>query len=69
MKMIKYRIEHKNKWDNFVHNSKNATFLFQRDFMDYHQDRFEDFSLMVYKNETLYALLPANKKNGSGDYN
>jgi len=31
--------------------------------MDYHQDRFEDFSLMIYKNEKLYALLPANKKN------
>ena len=30
--------------------------------MDYHQDRFEDLSLMVYKDDKLYALLPANKK-------
>lgn len=29
--------------------------------MDYHQDRFEDFSLMVYKNDNLIAVLPANK--------
>ncbi|MEO6348769.1 MAG: GNAT family N-acetyltransferase [Aquaticitalea sp.] len=29
--------------------------------MDYHQDRFEDFSLMVFKDEILMALLPANK--------
>lgn len=29
--------------------------------MDYHQDRFEDFSLMVFKDEKLIALLPANK--------
>lgn len=29
--------------------------------MDYHQDRFEDFSLMVFKNDKLLALLPANK--------
>ena len=28
--------------------------------MDYHQDRFEDFSLMVYRNEKLIALLPAH---------
>ncbi len=28
--------------------------------MDYHSDRFEDFSLMVYKGEKLYAVLPAN---------
>lgn len=39
---------------------KNATFLFQRDFMDYHSDRFEDFSLLIYKDEELYAVLPAN---------
>ena len=35
--------------------------MFQRDFMEYHKDRFEDFSLMVFKNEKLVAVLPANK--------
>jgi len=44
-----------------VDKSKNATFLFKRDFMEYHQDRFEDFSLMVFRNDKLFALLPANK--------
>jgi hypothetical protein len=44
-----------------VDKSKNATFLFKRDFIEYHQDRFEDFSLMVFKNEKLIAVLPANK--------
>jgi hypothetical protein len=29
--------------------------------MDYHKDRFEDFSLMVFKKEELIAILPANK--------
>ena len=29
--------------------------------MEYHQDRFEDFSLLVFKEEELIALLPANK--------
>jgi hypothetical protein len=28
--------------------------------MDYHKDRFEDFSLLIYKNDKLYAVLPAN---------
>ncbi|MBC3844829.1 GNAT family N-acetyltransferase [Winogradskyella echinorum] len=28
--------------------------------MDYHSDRFKDFSVMIYKDEELYALLPAN---------
>lgn len=35
--------------------------MFNRDFMDYHQDRFEDFSLLVFKNKKLVAILPANK--------
>ena len=29
--------------------------------MDYHADRFEDYSLMVYYKSELYALLPANR--------
>ena len=48
------------EWDVFVKKAKNATFLFQRDFMDYHYDRFIDFSVMVYRDKELYALLPAN---------
>ena len=28
--------------------------------MEYHQDRFDDFSLMIYNAKTLIALLPAN---------
>jgi hypothetical protein len=48
-------------WNAFIGQAKNATFLFHRDFMDYHKDRFEDFSLMIYKNEKVVAVLPANK--------
>ena len=43
--------------------SKNATFLFFRDFIEYHQDRFEDYSLLVYKNKALITVFPANKFN------
>ena len=35
-------------WDDFVKRSKNATFLHLRDYMDYHADRFADFSLMAF---------------------
>ena len=48
------------EWNAFVAESKNGTFLFDRRFMDYHQDRFHDHSLMVYREQRLYALLPAN---------
>lgn len=30
--------------------------------MEYHQDRFDDFSLLIFKGEELYAVLPANVK-------
>lgn len=58
--VVKYSSLYSNDWNNFVKNSKNGTFLFHRDFMEYHSDRFDDFSLMVYKKEKLLALLPAN---------
>ncbi|MFE3870844.1 GNAT family N-acetyltransferase [Flavobacterium sp. ZS1P70] len=48
-------------WNAFVGQAKNATFLFHRDFIEYHKDRFEDYSLMVFDNEKLVAILPANK--------
>jgi hypothetical protein len=31
--------------------------------MDYHSDRFQDYSLMFYRNGGLYALLPANRED------
>ncbi|OUL63524.1 GNAT family N-acetyltransferase [Flavobacterium sp. AJR] len=49
------------KWNDFIGQAKNATFLFHRDFMEYHKDRFEDFSLLVFENEKLVSVLPANK--------
>lgn len=52
-------------WNDFIALAKNATFLFHRDFMEYHQDRFEDFSLLVFEDEKLKAVLPANKKGNS----
>lgn len=47
-------------WNDFVKRSKQGTFLFDRRYMDYHRDRFSDYSLLFYKKEKLYALLPAN---------
>ncbi|MGP8216192.1 MAG: GNAT family N-acetyltransferase [Bacteroidia bacterium] len=60
MKIIRYNSKFKNEWDEFVEKSRNGTFLFKRSFMDYHADRFHDYSLMVYDDCKLIALLPAN---------
>ncbi|WP_281631786.1 FemAB family protein [Flavobacterium luteolum] len=58
----KYSQDDYSIWNNFVAQAKNATFLFHRDFMEYHKDRFEDFSLLIFEEEKLRAVLPANKK-------
>ena len=48
------------EWNAFVAQSKNGTFLFDRRFMDYHADRFQDYSLMFYDEDRLLAVMPAN---------
>ncbi len=60
-KVLQYKPSHKNEWNAFALDSNQQTFLFLRDFMDYHSDRFQDFSLMIYNDDELMALLPANK--------
>ena len=49
------------EWNDFIEQSRQETFLFNRSYMDYHADRFQDASLMIYRKEQLYALLPANR--------
>ncbi|MCH5214807.1 MAG: GNAT family N-acetyltransferase [Muribaculaceae bacterium] len=56
----RYRETEKELWDEFVSSSRNATFLFYRDYMDYHADRFADHSLLGYRKGKLAAILPAN---------
>lgn len=58
----RYTPDKADEWNRFVAASKNGTFLFDRQFMDYHADRFTDCSLMFYRDNALYALLPANVK-------
>ncbi len=60
----KYTPEFKQEWDALVANSRNATFLLFRGYMDYHSDRFEDFSLLARDvRGRLLAALPANRES------
>ncbi|MBP1222798.1 GNAT family N-acetyltransferase [Flavobacterium sp. 1355] len=52
-------------WNDFIGQAKNATFLFHRNFMEYHKDRFDDFSLLIFENQKLVAVIPANKHGNS----
>ena len=63
LKVARYEPANKALWDNFVRNSKNGTFLFCRDYMEYHAERFQDHSLLFFEDDQLVALLPANRTN------
>jgi len=59
----RYTDTDKNLWNNFLENSRTNQFLLSRNFMEYHKDRFEDYSLLVFDEKALVAIFPANIKN------
>lgn len=48
-------------WDTFIGEAVNSPFLFKRGFMDYHTDRFEDFSYLVWRKKELVAVFVAGR--------
>ena len=56
----RYQSDDASVWNNFVAKSRNATFLLDRRYMDYHANRFTDHSLLFFSDDVLLALLPAN---------
>ncbi|EKS1846392.1 GNAT family N-acetyltransferase [Cronobacter muytjensii] len=50
-------------WNQVVENAKNGLFLFNIDYFKYHEARFDDCSLMIYKKNKAVALFPANRVN------
>lgn len=52
-------------WNNFVSSSINGIFLFDRNYMQHHSHKFDDYSLII-ENETQWlAILPANKSENT----
>jgi hypothetical protein len=66
MKIRRYDRSDRDVWNNFVKDTHQGTFLFNRNYMEYHADRFEDHSLMFYGDDgDLVAILPANIRDGN----
>ncbi len=61
MNVIRYDDSFHRIWNEFLDNSKNHHFFFNRDYISYHQDRFIDHSLLIFdEKKRLIALFPAN---------
>ncbi|AMV43454.1 GNAT family N-acetyltransferase [Paraburkholderia caribensis] len=48
-------------WDQVVKQSCNGNFLHLRSYMDYHQDRFADCSVILFRNQKPVAVFPSNR--------
>lgn len=60
--IVLYDDKYKDDWDNFINMSKNGHFFFYRKYMEYHSDRFEDFSMLCFdKKGNIIAVIPASK--------
>ena len=51
------------EWDEAVRQSRNGTFLLERGYMDYHSDRFSDWSLVARRAGRIAGLLPACRRD------
>lgn len=59
--LMRYTVEHRSIWDDMVKKSKNGNFLHQRDYMDYHAHRFDEQSVIVFKQGNPVAVFPCNR--------
>lgn len=59
----RYSEENKDTWNKFNKEAKNSLFMFDRNYMEYHSDRFKDHSLLFYNDDELVAILPLSEHN------
>ena len=58
--VVKYNAEYKTLWNEFLDEARTKAVFFSRNFLEYHQDRFKDHSMLVFSKGKLKAILPAN---------
>ncbi len=63
LEIVKYQSHLQKIWDDFIPKTSRGTFLHLRRYLDYHANRFEDYSLMFFNGAKLIGVLPAHRKN------
>ncbi len=63
--VVRYESGMKERWNSFVAASKNATFLLDRHYMEYHADRFEDHSLVFLEKDKIISAIAMNRSENS----
>lgn len=63
VKIKRYSENDKSVWNEFNRQSKKPLFMFDRNYMDYHKDRFNDHSLMFFDDDKLIAIMPITESD------
>lgn len=63
IEIVRYDASQLLAWEELLGQSKNGLFLFDRGYMDYHADRFVDFSAIAYIDGKPSILCPASFAN------
>jgi len=60
--IVLYDDKYRDAWNSFIKISKNGHFFFYREYMEYHADRFNDFSMLCFDRKgNVIAVIPASK--------
>lgn len=63
IRVERYTQQNEVVWNQFLETTRNGIFLFNRKFMDYHADRFNDHSLIFFDDANIIGIFPANQKD------
>ncbi|WP_282038078.1 hypothetical protein [Saccharicrinis aurantiacus] len=55
----------KKQWDSLIMESDLPSFMLLRDYLEYHQYKYTELSLMYYKKNKLIAVIPGNTVNNT----
>jgi hypothetical protein len=58
--VVLYNEHYQKEWDDFCDDA-NTTFICKRSYMDYHSNRFDDYSLVIKRKDNIAALLPCHR--------
>lgn len=58
---VPYEPSLEEQWDALVRSTRQRHFMFERSYMEYHADRFDDASLIILRKGRPWATLPASR--------
>jgi Acetyltransferase (GNAT) domain len=57
--LVPYSKTHASLWDHWCESAGNATLLHTRNFLSYHNERFDDASVLIFESDRLVGIMPA----------